>query len=345
MVHTSSRGAHMAAGLVLALSVAASASLWAQSSSSSSGTARSAAIPRTPWGDPDLQGTYTNSSESGIPLEKPAEFAGKRQDQVTQADLERLISQRAARQEKTAQTIGGTEENDTGAGPPHWYENYGAKNSRGWMISDPEDGKIPALTEEAKKRAAAVKAARRGGDGYSTGPFDGPEDLTLYVRCITRGLPGSMMPAIYGNSYDITQAPGVVAIRYEMVHETRVIPLDGRPHLPGTLDSYMGDARGHWEGDTLVVETTNVREKSAYGGASDHIKITERFRPTSANTIEWSITMDDPHTWARPWTWGMRLTKDQEGHVFEYACHEGNEGLRGILSAARAAERESGSSK
>jgi hypothetical protein len=135
-----------------------------------------------------------------------------------------------------------------------------------------------------------------------------------------------------------------VAIRYEMVHETRVIPLDGRPHLPGALKSYMGDARGRWQGDTLVVETKNVLEKSAYGGASDAITITERFRPTSANTLEWSITFNDSRTWERPWTFGMRLTRD-DSHVFEYACHEGNEGLRGILSAARAAEREGGSSK
>jgi hypothetical protein len=325
------------AGLAAAFAIGATLTLAGQAPSSS--------IPRTPWGDPDLQGTYTNSNESGIPMEKPAEFAGKRQEDVTPADLERLIKQRAARQEKTAQTIGGASDNDTGAGPPHWYENYNAKNSRAWMISDPPDGKIPALTEDAKKRAAAVRAARRGGDGYNTGPFDSPKDLTLYVRCITRGLPGSMMPAIYGNTYDITQGPGFVAIRYEMVHETRVIPLDGRPHLPSTLKSYMGDARGHWEGDTLVVETTNLLEQSAYGGASDRIKTTERFRPVSREAIEWSITFDDATTWARPWTFGMRLSKDNGGHLFEYACHEGNEGLRGILSAARAAEREAGSSK
>ena len=320
---------------------------------------QSYSAPKTPWGDPDLQGTYTNSNESGISMEKPAEFAGKRVDEVTPAQLAELIKTRRERQLKTAQTIGGSSENDTGAGPPHWYENYNATNSRAWMISDPEDGKIPATTDEAKKRAAAVRAARRGGDGYNTGPFDGPQDLTLYVRCITRGLPGSMMPAIYGNTYDITQGPGFVAIRYEMVHETRVIPLDpstgsgspraqsrgdGRSLLPSSLNSYMGYSRGHWEGDTLVVETTNILEKSAYGGASDKLKVTERFRPTSNKTIEWSITFDDKTTWVRPWTFGMRLTKD-DGHVFEYACHEGNEGLRGILSAARAAERESGSSK
>jgi hypothetical protein len=207
------------------------------------------------------------------------------------------------------------------------------------MISDPADGKMPAQTEDAKRRAAALRAARRGGDGYYVGPFDRPSDLSLYVRCITRGVPGSMMPAIYGNSYDITQGPGFVAIRYEMVHETRIVPLDGRPHLPSTVTSYMGDARGHWDGETLVIETTNILEASAYGGASDRLKITERFRPTSRNTIEWSATFDDPATWVRPWTFGMRLTRDDSQALFEYACHEGNEGLRGILSAARAAER------
>ena len=344
-MYPSIRQRQLIGSVAIALAVAMAPSLWAQAQSSTPAASKTAGIPRTPWGDPDLQGTYTNSNESGIPMEKPAEFAGKRQEDVTPADLDRLIKQRAARQEKTAQTIGGSTENDTGAGPPHWYENYNAKNSRGWMVSDPADGKIPATTDEAKKRAAAVRAARRGGDGYNTGPFDGPQDLTLYVRCITRGLPGSMMPAIYGNTYDITQGPGFVAIRYEMVHETRIIPLDSRPHLTRALESYMGDARGHFEGDTLVVETTNVLEKSAYGGASDKIKIIERWRPTSANTIEWSISFDDPTTWVKPWTFGMRLSRDEGGHLFEYACHEGNEGLRGILSAARAAEREGGSSK
>ena len=301
--------------------------------------------PRTPWGDPDLQGTYTNTSESGIPMERPAEFAGRRVEDVTPAELARLIADRRARAEKTATTIGGTEDNDTGAGPSHWYENYNATNSRAWMISDPVDGKIPTTTDAAKARAAAVKAARRGGDGYYVGPFDGPKDLTLYVRCITRGVPGSMMPAIYGNSYDITQGPGFVAIRYEMVHDTRVIPLDGRPHVSSVLKAHTGDARGHFEGDTLVVEGTRYLEASAFGGASSRLKTTERFRPTSKNTVEWSITFDDPDTWVRPWTFGMRLTRDDEHPLFEYACHEGNEGLRGILSAARAEEREADKKK
>jgi hypothetical protein len=149
-----------------------------------------------------------------------------------------------------------------------------------------------------------------------------------------------MMPAIYGNSYEIVQAPGMVAIRYEMVHETRVVPLDGRKPLPEHMQSYMGDSRGHWEGDTLVVEGSRYVEASAFGGASTRLRTVERFRPTSKHTIEWSITFDDATTWVKPWTFGMRLTRDDEHPIFEYACHEGNEGLRGILSAARAAEKE-----
>ena len=299
--------------------------------------------PRTPWGDPDLQGIYNNSNESGTPMQRPPEFAGRRLQDVTPEEMARVAKERATRIQKVAENIGATEENPTGAGPTHWYENYNPKNSRAWMISDPPDGQTPALTEDAKRRAAAVRAARRGGDGYNKGPFDGPEDFTLYVRCITRGVPGSMMPAIYGNSYDITQGPGWVAIRYEMVHETRVIPLDGRPHAPASMKSYMGDPRGHWEGDTLVVETTNYVENSAYGGASDKLKTIERFRPVGRD-IEWSITFDDPSTWARPWTFGMRLSRDDSQQVYEYACHEGNEGMRGMLSAARAAEKAEGAS-
>jgi hypothetical protein len=308
-------------------------------------TAQTAKAPRTPWGDPDISGTYTNSNESGIPMQRPAELAGKRLEDVTPAELAKLLERRHQQTERVAATIGGTTDNDTGAGPSHWYENYNAKNSRAWMISDPPDGQMPALTPAAIARAAAVRAARRGGDGYYNGPFDGPEDLTLYVRCISRGLPGSMMPAIYGNSYRIVQGQGYVAITYEMVHETRLIPLDNRPHVADKVHTYMGDPRGRWEGDTLVVDTTNFLEKSAYGGASDKLKTTERFKFVRPGVVDWSITFDDANTWVRPWTFGMQLTRDEKQPVFEYACHEGNEGLQGILKAARTAEREAAKGK
>jgi hypothetical protein len=165
--------------------------------------------------------------------------------------------------------------------------------------------------------------------------------MGLYDRCITRGIPASMMPAGYGSRYDITQSPTSVAIRYEMIHETRVVPLDGRPALPADTKQYMGDARGWWEGDTLVVQTKNFRPDAAPQGASDAATMTERFTAVSPDTVEWRVTIDDPSVWMRPWTFSMPLTRvgaDQQ--VVEYACHEGNLAMRNILSAQRAAEKK-----
>src|SRR5262245_45570056 len=179
------------------------------------------APPRTAWGDPDLQGTYTNKDESGIPFERSNQFDGKALADVDDVELAELIRERQKQISERAPLAGG----ETGAGPVDWYENYDAKNSRAWLVVDPPDGRIPPQTAEATRRAAALAAARG-----VRGSADAAENRSLYDRCITRGLPGSMMPAIYGNSYQIVQAPGYVAIRYEMVHETRLIPLDGRPH-------------------------------------------------------------------------------------------------------------------
>jgi hypothetical protein len=162
--------------------------------------------------------------------------------------------------------------------------------------------------------------------------------MGLYDRCITRGMPSSMMPAGYGSYYDITQSPSSVAIRYEMVHETRVIPLDGSPHVSGAIRQYMGDARGHWEGDTLVVETANFRAETAPQRASDAVRMTERFRRVSPDRVEWLVTFEDPETWERPWTFLMPLTRVTGAEVHEYACHEGNYGMHNILSGARADE-------
>jgi hypothetical protein len=286
--------------------------------------------PKTPWGDPDLQGIYTNKDENGIPFERPSQLAGKNLADVNDAELQDLIAERSKAAAERAPGIGGA---DTGAGPTHWYEHYGAKNSRAWLVADPPDGVIPAPTTEANARNAERTRLRAG-----RGPADSPDDRSLYDRCITRGIPGSMMPAIYGNSYEIIQSPGWVAIRYEMIHETRLIPLDARPHVKSGIQSYMGDARGHFEGNTLVVETTNFRPASAYRGASEHLKLVERFTPRAAKTVEWSVTAEDSHTWTRPWTFAMNLTKDPTQGIFEYGCHEGNYGLRDILSGARADE-------
>jgi hypothetical protein len=285
--------------------------------------------PRTPWGDPDLQGVYTNKDESGIPIEKPSQFEGKKLDDIEDSEFAEIVRQRSEAARARAPLAGGAE---TGAGPIHWFENYDAKNSRAWLMVDPADGRIPPTTPEAQRRAADRAESRS-----SHGPADSYEDRSLYDQCISRGLPGSMMPAIYGNSYEIHQGPGFVAIRYEMIHETRIIPLDGRAHVGATIRSYMGDARGHFDGNTLVVETTNFRDPNR--GASEKLRLVERFQPAAPNKVEWSVTYDDASTWARPWTFAMSLTKDPTQAPFEYACHEGNYGLRNILSAARAEER------
>jgi hypothetical protein len=194
------------------------------------------------------------------------------------------------------------------------------------------------MTPQALKReaAAAVLNDARNGEGRA----DSWLDRSLYDRCITRGLPGSMMPAIYGNAYEIVQTPDSVAIRYEMIHETRVIPVDGRPRISGTIHEYLGDARGRWEGNTLVVETKNFTSRTHFGYNnrfnSEQFTLTERFTPTSPKTIQWDVTFNDPEVWTKPFTFTMPLTRDDSQQIFEYGCHEGNRGLEHILKAARA---------
>ena len=286
----------------------------------------SAQAPRTPWGDPDLQGAYTNSNESLIPMERPDALAGRALGDISQAELARLNDRlNEARIEADRQRW-------ELRSPLHWFENHDPKNSRAWLVVDPPDGKVPPQTDAAKARAAARAQARRG-----RGEADSYEDRSLYDRCISRGLPGSMMPAIYGNAYEIVQGPGFVAIQYEMVNELRVIPLDGRAHVGRAIRSYMGDARGRFEGDTLVVETTNFTDRIPYRGSSENLRLVERFKWVGPSTVEWSVTFDDPATWVRPWTFAMNLTRTSE-RPFEYACHEGNYAMRNILSIARQEE-------
>jgi hypothetical protein len=286
------------------------------------------AAPRTPWGDPDLQGAFTNSDESLIPMERPDALKGRTLADITPAELATLNEQR------NEDRIEADKQRWELRSPLHWFENHNPRNSRAWLVVDPPDGKIPPQTQEARARAAARTKARQG-----RGEADSYEDRSLYDRCITRGLPGSMMPAIYGNSYEIVQGPGFVAITYEMVNETRVIPLDGRPHVGQAIREYMGDGRGHFEGDTLVIETTNFTDKVPYRGSSDRLRLVERFTPIGPTTVEWSVMFDDPATWTRPWTFAMNLTRTDE-RPFEYACHEGNYAMRNMLGIARAEERK-----
>jgi hypothetical protein len=318
------------AAAIAALGVVPLAGQTAAAKPAAKAAAKNFTPAKTPWGDPDLSGVYTNKDENGIPMEKPSQFEGKNLDEVDDSEFAEIVRARNAQAPVRAVGIGGA---DTGAGPIHWYEHYDAKNSRPWLVIDPADGRIPPTTPDAQKRAAD-RAARRAGRG----PADSYEDRSLYDQCITRGLPGSMTPAIYGNSYQIHQGQGWVAIRYEMIHETRIIPLDGRAHVSSKIPTYMGDARGHFEGNTLVVETTNFRDPNR--GASEKLKLIEHFKPVAANKVEWAVTYDDAATWTRPWTFAMVLTKDPTQAPFEYACHEGNYGLANILSAARAEEKK-----
>jgi hypothetical protein len=290
--------------------------------------------PSTPWGDPDLEGTYTDKDEMGIPMERPTEFEGKRPEDISAAELATIVKARQVQAKAFAAVIGGGAGNDTGAGPPHWYEHLDSNNSRAWMIVDPADGRIPPLAPGA--REAPLFGEERA-DSY--------EDRSLYDRCITRGVTGSMLPVIYGNSFQFLQGPGFVAIREEMIHETRIIPLNRRPHMGARIRSYMGDARGYFDHGTLVVETTNFTNRTAIGingngrPDSEKLRLTERFTPIGPRTLEWSVTVDDPGTWLRPWTFTLNLTKDPTQGVFEYACHEGNLGLSNILSVARTEEQ------
>lgn len=296
--------------------------------------------PRTPWGDPDLQGSYSNKYEQGTPFERPAEFEGRRIEDIRGEELAEIVRQRAAEVLLNAPFTGGDPVAGNFGGAPAFYDRFeAAKGSRPWLVVDPPDGRIPPMTPEGQ-RASAARLAARAAARRGRGPADSYTDRSLYDRCITRGLPGSMMPANYGNSYRIVQSPGYVAITYEMVHETRLIPLDGRPPLGPAIRHYMGEPRGYWERDTLVVVTTNFRDEPVYRGSNPEVvRFVERFTPTAPDRLEWSFTVDDPSTWARPWTFAMPLTRNDAEAVLEYACHEGNRAMANLLSAARAEER------
>jgi hypothetical protein len=304
-----------------------------------SGKAAPYVAPKTAWGAPDIHGDYTNKDEANTPLERPQQLEGKAAKDFTDADLTKLARERSAAAQQIAGGIGGAE---TGAGPTHWYDHLAARGSRPWFITDPPDGQLPPLTPQAQRREAAIALLNdaRNGEGRA----DSPDDRSMYDRCITRGLPGSMMPAIYGNAYQIVQTRDAIAIRYEMIHETRIIPVDGRPHAASRLHLLMGDARGRFDGDTLVVETTNFTNRTHFGYNnrynSEKLKLIERFTPIAPGKLNWEVTVNDPDVWTRPWTFAMTLTRDDSQRIFEYACHEGNYGLRDILSGARADDRK-----
>jgi hypothetical protein len=278
---------------------------------------------RTPWGDPDLQGSWSNATTT--PLERPAKYAGR----------EFLTPQNRAEQDKET-AIGrdkrgapGSDDDVNGAYNAAWWER-GWSDGRTSLIYDPPDGRKPPLTPEAQKRRGERNESVR-----TDGPYNGPEDLDLYTRCIIRA-PLPRVPSGYDNNYEIVQTPGSVAIVQEQIHETRIIPLDGRPHLDSSVRQWRGDSRGHWEGNTLVVETTNFNEHKGFEAATENMRLVERWTRVADDRIDYRFTVSDPATWTKPWS--AAITWTAGGTLFEYACHEDNLGLYDILAGARADE-------
>jgi len=304
-------------------------------------------IPRTPWGEPDLQGTWPGTGMMGVPLERPANLGDKSQftDEEFAARAAQARQQAVQDEEAFVAPRPTTEAVLTGAGtgPPGHLGERGAPQRQTSLIVVPPDGRIPPMTPEGQKRTAAIPASLYY-DNSGRGVFNGPEDLSVYDRCITRGLIGSMVAIGYNAGNQIVQGPGWVALRNEMIHEARMIPTDGRRHTSPAIRSYMGDSVGHWDGVTLVVDTTNFNGRTGIGANgraiyhSDALHVVERFTRVDATTIQYTAVIDDPKTWTRPFTIAFPLKRDMGYGMFEYACHEGNYGLRNILSAARAAE-------
>ena len=300
-------------------------------------TANSRSSARTPWGDPDLQGVWTNTTTT--PLERPKELA--EQQVLTDAERAKRGAERLAEVsfERPVQPNATGNRLDRNPYNEFWAER-GSLSNRTALIVDPPEGRLPPLTPEGQKKQAERAEARK------TSPADGPEDRSAYERCITRGLPGSMMPGFYNHNYQILQTPGYVVILVEMIHDARIIPLDGRPHVGQQIRQWLGDSRGRWEGNTLVVESTNFkaindRNITVFGSGGETGRVIERFTRVGANTIDYQVTLDDPATFTRPWTAAIPMTKI-EGPLFEYACHEGNHGMVGILEGHRAEEKAAG---
>jgi len=282
-------------------------------------------MPRTPDGAPDLTGNWTNATYT--PLERPANMAGK--EFFTAEEAEAFVKSRD-------ENFNNQAADDIHYDNALWQsENYkkGVNSLRTSLIVDPADGKIPPLVEAARNRVAGPVV----GEGQNLRRADSYENRTLAERCITWGNDGPpMMPVGYNANLDILQGPGYVVVRNEMIHSARLIPIDAtRPHVGNRIRQWNGDSRGHWEGNTLVVETTNFNDRTRFRNSTSALKVTERFTRSDAETVDYQFTVDDPNTWTRPWTAAVPLRK-VPGPIYEYACHEGNVAMQGILRGDRA---------
>ena len=289
----------------------------------------------TPWGHPDLQGIWTTDAEIGVPVERPEQYGesalltDQEFEEKLQGQIERAGERRATAAGRTSPDL------------EQWYGKTGNGSRRTSLVVDPPDGRIPEYTVEATQRVVP-KGTELGfvGGSFTDGPFDGPEDLNLFDRCITRGLPTTWYPSQYSNGFQIVQSEDHVALLYERLHEARIIPLDGRPHLDPSARRWMGDSRGRWEGQTLVVEVTNFNDQRTFMKSGRTLRLTERYTRVDSDTLTVSVTIDDPTTWVRPWTFMVTGKKDPSyWQIFEGACHEGNYSMRHILSGARAKEQ------
>jgi len=286
--------------------------------------------PKTPWGDPDIQGLWPSGDWRRVPLQRP-ENLGTR-NELTPAEFEERERQAAADSAADSAEFAAptTEINNT---PPSYWQDRGSAKLQASLIVDPPNGRLPARVPQVEQRVAARTAARQG-----RGPADSWEDRSLYERCISRGIT-SFLPTLYNNGNEILQSPGYVVIRHEMINETRIVPITDRPF--SNIRTYMGEARGRWEGNTLVVETTNfLTDKAAISGTptSDALRLIERFTRVDAHTLRYELTVDDRGTWVQPWKVSFDLGEDPDYPLIEYACHEGNYAMSNILRAARVAE-------
>jgi hypothetical protein len=307
-------------------------------------TAKAYVPPKTPWGDPDLEGVWPGNM--GVPMQRNANLG----ERATLTDEEYAAKQvQAAKQAKADAESTVASDSKIGIGPPSYWTERGKPTRQTSLIVDPPNGRLPDLTAEAVKYRKEARGGK-GMPGEWKGEADSYDDLNIYYRCISRGLLGSVIPVVYNNGNQIVQGPGYVAFRNEMIHESRVIPLDGRPHVNPAIKMVMGDSRGRWEGNDLVVETTNFTNKDAIGsnGAgypgdpgyhSDQLKVIERFTRTGDKTMDYRITVIDEKTWVKPWTILIQLEKNDDYQFLEYACHEGNYAMFDILSGAREDEK------
>jgi len=313
--------------------------------------ARTAAAPgtwtlaRTPDGHPDFQGVWANNTVT--PLQRPKQWEGKAR--LTDAEVEELQKFAAQIEENDGDAqFGdgyilavlnriakpGSYDPGTGNYNQFWVVGRDWHDRRTSLITDPADGKLPAMTPEGQKRRAAELERRK------THAFEDPEVFPLGERCVNFGVP--RVQAGYNSYVQIVQTPGYVMIMNEMAHDARVIPLDGRPHLDPAIRVWNGDPRGHWEGDTLVIDSTNFSPKSDFMVAHDGLHVTERLTRVSADVLNYEFTVDDPTTWTRPWT-AMIPLKHKDELIYEYACHEGNEAIPDMLRGHRYEEREAAS--